>query len=74
MFIELCSLSLACLIIILSLLVRIKGTIILYLLVSTVVIVVIFAPIVSRFILKNLGIKLMLLEKMNQALKNKSRS
>jgi hypothetical protein len=58
----------------LSLLVRIKGPIILYLHVTIVVLVVIFTPIVSRFVLKNLGIKLMLLEKMNQVLKNKSRS
>jgi hypothetical protein len=35
---------------------------------------VIFAPIVSIFVLKNIGIKLMLIEKMNQVLKNKSKS
>jgi hypothetical protein len=50
------------------------GQIILYLLVTTVVLMVIFTLIVSIFILKNLGINLMLLEKMNQVLKNKSKS
>jgi len=39
-----------------------------------VVLMIIFAPIVSIFVLKNLRKKLMLLEKMNQVLKNKSRS
>jgi len=51
-----------------------KGPIILYLHVITVVLQVIFANIVSKFVLKNLGIKLMPLEKMNQALKNKSKN
>jgi len=74
LFIELCSLSLACLIIILSLLVGIKGPIILYLHVTTVVLLVIFVQIVSKFVLENLRTKLMPLEKMNQVLKNKSKS
>jgi hypothetical protein len=74
LFIELCLLNLACLIIILSLLVRMKEQVILYLHVTTVVLMIIFAPIVSIFVLKNLRKKLMLLEKMNQVLKNKSRS
>jgi hypothetical protein len=51
-----------------------KGPIILYLHVITVVLLVIFAQIVSKFVLKNLGIKLIPLEKMNQALKNKSKN
>jgi len=74
LFIELCSLSLACLIITLSLLVGLKGPIILYLHVNTVVLLVIFAQIVSKFVLKNLGTELMPLKKMNQVLKNKSKS
>jgi hypothetical protein len=53
---------------------EVMGQIILYLLVTTVVLMVIFTLIVSIFILKNLGINLMLLEKMNQVLKNKSKS
>jgi Na+/glutamate symporter len=60
LLIELYSLSLSCLIIILSLLVGIKGPIILYLHVTTVVLLVIFAQIIFRFVLKNLGTELIL--------------
>jgi hypothetical protein len=48
-----------------------KGEICLYLHVTTVVLLFIFARIVSRLGLKNLGTKLLSLEKMNQVLKNK---
>jgi hypothetical protein len=58
LFIDTCSLSLACLIIILNLFVGVKGQISLYLHVTTVVLLVIFAQIVSRLGLKNLGTKL----------------
>jgi hypothetical protein len=63
LFIEPCS---SCLIIILNLFVGIKGQISLYLHVTTVVLLVIFAQIVSRLGLKNLGTKLLSLEKMNR--------
>jgi hypothetical protein len=48
-----------------------KGVISLYLHVTTVVLLVIFAQVVSRLGLKNLETKLLSLEKMNRALKNK---
>jgi hypothetical protein len=74
LLIELCSLNLACLIIILSSIMEIKGPVILYPHVIIVALVVIFAQIASRFVHKNLRIYHMCLEKMNQVLKNKSRN
>jgi hypothetical protein len=70
MCIEPCLLSLSYLIIILILLVRIKGQINLYLRVIIVVLVVIFAQIVSKLGLSNLETKVLSLEKKNQVLKN----
>jgi len=72
MCIEPCLLSLSYLIIILILLVRIKGQINLYLRVIIVVLVVIFAQIVSKLGLSNLETKVLSLEKKNQVLKNMS--
>jgi DUF1009 family protein len=56
---------------ILILFVGIKGQISLYLHVTTVESLVMLTQIVSRLGLKNLGTKLLSLEKMNQVLKNK---
>jgi hypothetical protein len=52
----------------------IKEQICLYLHVTTVVLLVVFAQIVSRLGLKNLGTNLLSLELMNQVLKNKLKS
>jgi hypothetical protein len=71
LFIEPCSFSLSCLIIVLILFVGVKGQIRIYLHVTTMVLLVIFVQIVSILDLKNLGTKLLSVEKMNQVLKNK---
>jgi hypothetical protein len=52
--------------------VRVKGQINLYLLVTTVVLLFIFAQTVSKLGLSNLGTKPLSLENKNQVLKNRS--